>query len=401
LFEARSGLSDEFDWGVAPVRGGPAVRTGASAIFSSAGARPRLPEFWHGNQVYGSVRSGDSTNLWSIGLSPKTNKAEGVASRLTDSTQNERSFSISQDGTLVSASTLSNADIYSIPLDAESGKVTGPLRRVTQELSKETYPTASADGAKMTYQSDRSGKFEVWVRDMATGKENALATLSPSRTTTSVISPDGSQVAFTVISDNSKLYVMSTSEGAPRLLCERAHAISWSPDGGSLIVYSFENGKESSLARIDLSTGKRVALPVPNLAKEADISPDQHWLDLYVEKDRYRGDIFISPLESQPVPKERWIPIAENVAGVHAIGWSPQGRFLYWFSDVDGRDCLYGRALDPATKRPIGSAVLVQHLHQRARINTYSDVPMLFNADQLLLPLTESYSTIWMRKIPD
>ena len=89
------------------------------------------------------------------------------------------------------------------------------------------------------------------------------------------------------------------------------------------------------------------------------------------------------------------------MAGVQAIGWSPQGRFLYWFSDIDGRDCLYGRPLDPATKRPIGSAVLVQHLHQRARINTYYDVSMLFNADQLMLPLTESYSTIWMRKIPE
>lgn len=324
-----------------------------------------------------------------------------MASRITDSTQSERSFSISQNGTLVFASTLSNEDIYSLPLDAELGKVTGPLRRITQELSEETYPTASADGAKMTFQSDRSGKFEVWVRETATGKDNALATLSPSLTTTSVISPDGSQVAFTVIGDNSKLYVMSTSGGMPRLLGEWAQAISWSPDGSSLIVDSYEKGKSNTYARLDLSTGKRVDLPVPNLAKAADISPDQRWLDLYVEKDRYRGDIFISPLEGQPVPKERWIPIAENVAAGHAIGWSPQGRFLYWFSDVDGRDCLYGRPLDPATKRPIGPAVLVQHLHQRARINTYYDVPMLFNADQLLLPLTESYSTIWMRKIPE
>ena len=391
----------EADWWVAPVQGGPAVRTGANAIFSAAGARPRSPEFWHGNRVYGSVQSGDSTNLWSITLSPKTNKAQGVASRLTDSTQTERYFSISQNGTLVFASTLSNADIYSLPLDAERGKVTSPLRRLTQELSRETFPTASADGAKMTYQSDRSGKFEVWVREMATGKENALATLTPSYTTTSVISPDGSQVAYTVIHDNSKLYVMSTSGGTPRLLCERAQPLSWSPDGHSLIVDSYETGKEGGPARVDLSTGKRVALPVPKLAKEVNISPDQRWLELYIEKDRYRGDIFISPLESQLVPKEQWIPIAANVAGVQAVGWSPQGRFLYWFSDIDGRDCLYGRPLDPATKRPIGPAVLVQHLHQRARIDTYYDVPMLFNADQLLLPLRESYSTIWMRKVPE
>ena len=161
---------------------------------------------------------------------------------------------------------------------------------------------------------------------------------------------------------------------------------------------SFEGGKEGYLARLDLSTGKKVALPVSD-PQRADVSPDERWLDFYVEKDRYHRDIFVSRLESQPVPKEQWILIAENVAGVKAIGWSPQGGFLYWFSDVDGRDCLYGRPLDAATKRPTGPAVLVQHLHQRARIATYYDLPMLFNSDQLLLPLTESYSTIWMRKL--
>jgi Tol biopolymer transport system component len=255
----------------------------------------------------------------------------------------------------------------------------------------------------MTYHSDRSGKLEVWVRELVTGKENALATLSPRLVTSSVISPDGSQVAYTVMGDNAKLYVMSTSGGTPRLLCEWAEPYSWSSDGHSLIVYSYENPEEISLARVDLSNGKRAALPVPNLAKaeKISVSPDQRWLELYIEKDRYRGDIFISSLASQPVPKEQWIPIAENVAGVKAAGWSPQGRFLYWFSDIDGRDCLYGRPLDPATKRPTGPAVLVQHLHQRARIYTFFELPMLFNADQFLLPLTESYSTIWMRKLPE
>jgi len=401
LFVSRPRSSDELDWWVAPVQGGPAVPTAAHTILSAAGGRAVSPEFWQGNRVYASVRSGDSTNLWSIALSPKTSKAQGVASRLTESAQTEEHFSISQNGTLVFASTLRNSDIYSLPLDAERGKSTGPLRRLTQELSFETYPTASADGAKMTYHSTRSGQLELWVSEMSTGKANALATLTPLLTTSSAISPDGTQVAYTIIGDRSKLYVMSTAGGTPRMLGEWAQPLSWSPEGGSLIVASYESGKKSYLARLDLSTGKRVALPVPTTASGADVSPDARWLDLYVEKDRDRRDIFISPLESQPVPRERWIPIAENVRGVQDIGWSPKGRFLYWLSDVDGRDCLYGRPLDGVTKRPTGPAVLVQHLHQRARIVTYYDVPMLFNADQFLLPLTESTSTIWMRKLSE
>jgi eukaryotic-like serine/threonine-protein kinase len=170
LFFARVGpflkFDAEFDWWVAPIDGGPAVQTGAYAIFSAAGGIAALPEFWRGNRIYGRVRSGDSSNLWSVALSPKTHKAQGVASRLTESTQAEQHFSISQNGTLVFASTQSNEDIYSLPLDAERGKVTGPLRRLTQDLSKETFPAASDDGFKMTYQSLRESYSTIWMRKL-------------------------------------------------------------------------------------------------------------------------------------------------------------------------------------------------------------------------------------------
>jgi len=143
---ALDGPAPKFDWWVAPVQGGPAVQTGAFAILSAAAGGPvgASPEFWRANRVYGSAGSGDSTNLWSVAFSPETNKAQGAPSRLTDSTETEEHFSISQNGTLVFSSTLPNEDIYALPLDAERGKATGPLRRLTQELSIETYPTASA-----------------------------------------------------------------------------------------------------------------------------------------------------------------------------------------------------------------------------------------------------------------
>ena len=84
---------------------------------------------------------------------------------------------------------------------------------------------------------------------------------------------------------------------------------------------------------------------------------------------------------------------------VEFIAWSPKGQFLYWISNQDGRECLYGRALDPTSKRPIGPVLAVQHLHQRARIPTLYDLAPIINSDQFLLPLVESNSSIWMRQI--
>ena len=67
----------------------------------------------------------------------------------------------------------------------------------------------------MTYNSDRSGELALWVRDTATRKEASVAKLSTGFMTPSVISPDESQVAFTVIEDKNNLYVVSTGGARP------------------------------------------------------------------------------------------------------------------------------------------------------------------------------------------
>ncbi len=60
------------------------------------------------------------------------------------------------------------------------------------------------------------------------------------------------------------------------------------------------------------------------------------------------------------------VVIIDDAPSVSHVGFSPQGRFLYWMSDRDGRDCVYGVPLDPTTKRPPGRPGEVAHLHQRA-----------------------------------
>src|SRR5205085_1328620 len=161
------------------------------------------------------------------------------------------------DGRLVSASTVSNADIYSLPIDAERGRVTGPLRRLTNDLSTETYATLSRDGTKMLYNSDRSGALEVWVRDIGSGREASLGKLTTGFTTTSLITPDGSRAVFTVIGDKNKLYVVSTDGGEPRLVGEYTQALAWALDGQSLFAAMFQPGTKAGYGRIDIRTGER------------------------------------------------------------------------------------------------------------------------------------------------
>jgi serine/threonine protein kinase len=79
-----SGL--ESNWWVAPLDGGTAINTGASAIFRQHQVfGPVIPSFWtpDGSGVVSSARSGDAVNLWQIGISPKTWQVTGGLHQLT------------------------------------------------------------------------------------------------------------------------------------------------------------------------------------------------------------------------------------------------------------------------------------------------------------------------------
>jgi len=93
---------------------------------------------------------GDSGNLWRIGVSAKTYRVTGDLERLTFGTGTEQFPSVAGER-IAFASTQPNFDIWSVPLDADRGVVTGAAEQLTRDPSHETWPTLSADGRQMAY----------------------------------------------------------------------------------------------------------------------------------------------------------------------------------------------------------------------------------------------------------
>ncbi|MBI3694567.1 MAG: serine/threonine-protein kinase, partial [Acidobacteria bacterium] len=136
LFQGRKDRAREL-WWVAPVDGGPAEPTGGSAalekrrlqLFGPNGTY-RTSWAWSppGNHILFAARSGDSFNVWRMPVSPSTGHVTGEPQRVTLGTARERAPSGAGD--LIAFSSLnSQADLWSLPLDAASGRVTGPLER--------------------------------------------------------------------------------------------------------------------------------------------------------------------------------------------------------------------------------------------------------------------------------
>src|SRR5687768_4222745 len=180
---------------------------------------------WFGNQIILSVKQADSANLWAGIVTPGTYELAGDLTRLTLGSGNETMPSVSAAGKLVFANHSYSAGIW----EALHGDASAPsLRRITQDRAMNYRPSVSADGSKLAYVSDRTGNFDVWLRDLATGKEAPL-TRSEKAEVFVAISEDGSQVAFW---DSVSISLASTSGGAPRMLCEKCgRPDGWTPDG--------------------------------------------------------------------------------------------------------------------------------------------------------------------------
>src|SRR6516164_479279 len=220
------------DWWVTPLDSGLATKTGAleatrNASLSQADQlypRVLVGPAWQplGDALVFSARSGDTTNLWRIRISPKTWRIIGTPERLTSGPTFEQGPSVaSSAGEVVRiafAALSDTTEIWSLPIEPNQGKVTGELKRLTQDNAADLHPALSPDGGKLVFVSGRSGSQDIWTKDLRSGELSAL-TASRSAKWRPRFSPDGSKVSF---SGNPSWdgYVVASGGGTPEMVSQ-------------------------------------------------------------------------------------------------------------------------------------------------------------------------------------
>ena len=405
-FDSRS-----IDWWLAPANGGDAVRTGAFDALAQAGLQPGaayartpvpdvpIPGCWSaaGNTVVFSIVSGDTLNLWEIGVSPRTGKVTGVPRRLTTGAGNEVNPCCASGGAVAFTNLETRREIWSLPFDFDRGSPKGTLERITQGPARRENPSFSKNGQFVAFVSDQSGPFNIWVRELKTGKETSVAS-STLVQRFPVSNASGTRVAYSAYEKDKRVVYASAPGGPPEKLCEGClRATDWSRDEKTLLVYGDSPFQINVLDVASRQQSPLLRHPSYNLLY-GRFSPDNRWVSFTARIQPNRGRIAIAPVAGpKPIPESAWITIAETGADDYAI-WSPDGKTLYFTTPRDGHSCLWGQRIEAISHQPAGEVFAVQHLHGRL---SFGHGGWSLAGDRIGLALVEVFGNIWMMSRAD
>jgi dipeptidyl aminopeptidase/acylaminoacyl peptidase len=171
---------------------------------------------------------------------------------------------------------------------------------------------------------------DIWVGDLSRGVVSRF-TFDPGEDTFPIWSPDGSRIVFLSNRNGQKgIYQKPANVAGTETLffaAPRLEAIeSWSPDG-RLIVYTSRDDKGKSTVSILPVEGDRKPIVLPSMfnLRQARISPDGRWL-AYVSDEDGKDQIYVQPF---PSGESKWQ--VSNDGGTDPK-WSRDGRELFYAS---------------------------------------------------------------------
>lgn len=151
---------------------------------------------------------------------------------------------------LFSMATNGNTDIYRV-----SSAGGGRPERLTDSPAIDIGGSYSPDGRHIVFESDRSGSQQIYIMD-ADGSNQRRITFFGGRSATPEWSPRGDQIAFTHISGNFRIAVMTPDGRNMRHLTNAWHdeGPTWAPNGRIVQFFRTErNSGQTSIWQVDVT----------------------------------------------------------------------------------------------------------------------------------------------------
>jgi Tol biopolymer transport system component len=375
------------------------------------------------NRILFEARSGDSSHVFEIGLSPpswvaRAWRLDASPTRLTfGTTQDERpslaSVALATGGRrLAFASVSHNENVWSVALDTDRPRAAGTLTQLTHGAGAHTFPSISVDGAKLAYVSSTAYNDQVYLLDVKTGKTSVLSTNISTKFKVH-IRPDGSEVFYgdggagPTRERHDSIYTVSAAGGPPELICDNCDGWvwDWSPDRQQLLIFGPQKPWVAATIVDVKAKTSRIFLERPNTdLYDLHLSPDGQWV-AFQAVTAGRSRIYVVPFGGdQRSAEDEWIPITNGSTQEPKLYWSPDGGSIYALSNRDGFLCAWAYPVDPLTKRPAGAPIPVFHTHgARLSLRNANVVSQELSVarDKIVFNQGEITGNIWMTEIRD
>jgi dipeptidyl aminopeptidase/acylaminoacyl peptidase len=378
----------ELDWWVAPVDGREPIATGAARVpavrASFEGPTPGYQ--WRD----GGVLFSDGTSLWSVPLSAD-GRVMAAVRRLTLGVERQYDPSISRDERMVFASATATRVIERVSLTSADAQ---PQSLYTDNRLGEGRTSQTRDGSVLVFTRDR----EIWMRDSRTGKDRLVlraeagAGRSPINAT---VSPDGERIAYNA---NNAGYVVETSGGVARRVCDPCQPHGFLSDGKRLLLAPRLTTAEEPLRLVDVisGTGQDIIAVMPKVHFDRPhASPDDRWLAFRREIDNQNKTFVTRLAPGAPPPPDAWQQVDEPTVTGRPAGWSADSRILYLLLDTDGFRCLWAQRVD-ASGRLEGKPYPARHFHGANESNFGTSFGNAITADGFVLDGTRRVGNIWL-----
>ena len=421
---AKAVEEGQFDWWVASLRPGPAVRTGAYELLHqsklAAMERSQLiggfgvePDEWDHDSIVFSASSGSaglSGSLWRAHIDARY-RIQGPLQRLTSGTENELQPTAA-GSSIAFASITQNENIWALRVDPNSGKVSGAPLRITTNTAADILPAASADGRTVAYASNRTGDLHIWIKNIETGTEVPLTSTAFNELPW-LLNANGSLLIYCVFGNSvptpeKGCYVRPTNGGLARRFCAEcpvSSMLDWF-DHDHKILYKKGMTAQTEFDLRDIDSGRdTVVLSHPNYnLTAARFSPDGHWMSFHVVIEAAtRRRIFVTPIRNGIAAAEsEWVPITDGSGLDRNAVWSPDGNLLYFLSERDGFRCIWAQRLNAITRHPSGAPFAVYHFHQARRslmpAQEIARIGLSVTRDKIVFSMAETSGNLWLAR---
>jgi eukaryotic-like serine/threonine-protein kinase len=402
-------------WRIVPSDRAESVNLTLAGLRRGGLADPAPREWLAGDRIVFEAKSGDSSHIFEIGLSPPSWIAS--AWRLDDSPR-RLTFGTAQDERpaasalsspvgfrrLAFASVSHKENVWSVAHDTNRPGSGSAVTQLTHGTTSHVFPSVSADGTKLTYISNAAYNDQVWLLDLKTGKTSLLST-TVSTKFKAHIRQDGSEVYFGD-AGSASVDAVRTSAGPPERICDKqcnAWVWDWSPDRRWLLVWGpSKPWIAATIVDVEAKTSRLFLERVNADLYNFEVSPDGRWV-VFRAQAAGRSRIYIAPFSGERSPAEAaWIQITDGSTMEDKMHWSPDGRWIYTVSDRDGFQCIWAYPVDAETKRPAGGPVAAVHSHgARLSIRNANLVAQDFSVarDRIVFNQGEISGNIWMTEI--